>query len=75
MSCLYACVYIIPHLVLSLCKINQAVTSIWGSKQLVCFRHISELSVLKEMKFVKAKEPSTPLVDNVKSEKKPNVVN
>ena len=27
------------------------------------------------MKFVKAKEPSTPLVDNVKFEKKPNVVN
>ena len=27
------------------------------------------------MKFVKAKEASTPLVDNVKSEKKPNVVN
>ena len=26
-------------------------------------------------KFVKAKEASTPLVDNVKSEKKPNVVN
>ena len=27
------------------------------------------------MKFVKAKEASTPLFDNVKSEKKPNVVN
>ena len=27
------------------------------------------------MKFVKAKEPSTPLVDKVKFEKKPNVVN
>ena len=31
--------------------------------------------VSKEMNFVKAKEASTPLVDNVKSEKKPNVVN
>ena len=29
----------------------------------------------KEMKFVKAEEPSTPLVDNAKIEKKPNVVN
>ena len=29
----------------------------------------------KEMKFVKAKDASTPLVDNVKSEKEPNVVN
>ena len=28
----------------------------------------------KEMKFVKAEEPSTPLVDNVKIEKKQNVV-
>ena len=27
------------------------------------------------MKFVKAKEASTPLFDNVKSKKKPNVVN
>ena len=37
LSCLYACVYTIPHLVLSQYKINQAVTLIWGSKQLVCF--------------------------------------
>ena len=29
----------------------------------------------KETKFVKAKVASTPLVDNVKLEKKPNVVN
>ena len=29
----------------------------------------------KDMKFVKAKEASTPLVDNVKSKKKPIVVN
>ena len=29
----------------------------------------SSSKVSKEMKFVKAKEPSTPLVDNVKSEK------
>ena len=35
----------------------------------------SNSKVSKEMKFVKAKETSTPLVDNVKSEKKPNVVN
>ena len=27
------------------------------------------------MKFVKAKEPSTPFVDKVKFKKKPNVVN
>ena len=27
------------------------------------------------MKFVKAKEPSTPFVDKVKNEKKPNVEN
>ena len=39
-------------------------------------RENSSNSILsKEMKFVKAKEPSTPLVDNVKSEEKPNVVN
>ena len=44
LSCLYACVYTIPHLVLSQCKINQVVTLIWGPKQLVCFRHISKLS-------------------------------
>ena len=31
--------------------------------------------VSKEMKFVKAKDASTPLIDNVKSEKEPNVVN
>ena len=35
----------------------------------------SNSKVSKEMKFVKAKEASTPLVNNVKSEKKPNVVN
>ena len=35
----------------------------------------SSSKVSKEMKFVKAKEPSTPLVDKVKFEKKPNVVN
>ena len=29
----------------------------------------------KEIKFVKAKEVSTPLIDNVKSKKKPIVVN
>ena len=29
----------------------------------------------KEIKFVKAKEPSTLLIDNVKSKKKPNEVN
>ena len=45
LSCLYACVYTIPHLVLSQCKINQAITLIWGSIQLVCFRHISKLSI------------------------------
>ena len=37
LSCLYTCVYTILHLVLSQCKINQAETLIWGSKQLVCF--------------------------------------
>ena len=35
----------------------------------------SSSKVSKEMKFVKAKEPSTPLIDNVKSKKKPNVLN
>ena len=35
----------------------------------------SNSKVSKEMKFVKAKELSPPLVDNVKFEKKPNVVN
>ena len=35
----------------------------------------SSSNVSKEMKFVKAEEPSTPIVDNVKIEKKPNVVN
>ena len=37
----------------------------------------SSSQVSKEMKFVKAKEPlvSPPLVENVKVEKKPNVVN
>ena len=35
----------------------------------------SSSQVSKEMKFIKAKEPSTPLVDNVKIEKKKNVVN
>ena len=35
----------------------------------------SNSKVPKEMKFVNVKEASTPLVDNVKSEKKPNVVN
>ena len=35
----------------------------------------SSSQVSKEMKFVKSKEPSTPLVDNVKIEKKQNVVN
>ena len=36
----------------------------------------SSANVSKEMKFVKAKEPvvTTPLVENVKIEKKPNVV-
>ena len=36
----------------------------------------SSSKVSKEMKFVKAKEPlvSTPLIENVKAEKKPNVV-
>jgi len=33
----------------------------------------SSINVSKEMKFVKAKEP-TPLVENVKVEKKPNVI-
>ena len=35
----------------------------------------SNSEVSKEMKFVKAKDASTPLIDNVKSEKEPNVVN
>ena len=35
----------------------------------------SNSKMSKEMKFVKAKEAPTPLVDNVKFEKKPNVVN
>nr|XP_023887711.1 uncharacterized protein LOC111999831 [Quercus suber] len=35
----------------------------------------SSFKVSKEMKFIKAKEASTTLVDNVKYEKKPNVVN
>ena len=35
----------------------------------------SNSKVSKEMKFVKAKEPSTLLIDNVKSKKKPNEVN
>ena len=35
----------------------------------------SNSKVSKETKFVKAKKASTPLIDNVKYEKKPNVVN
>ncbi|XP_030948640.1 uncharacterized protein LOC115972475 [Quercus lobata] len=35
----------------------------------------SNFKVSKEIKFFKAKKASTPLVNNVKSEKKPNVVN
>ena len=35
----------------------------------------SNSKMSKDMKFVKAKEASTPLVDNVKSKKKPIVVN
>ena len=35
----------------------------------------SNSKVSKEMKFVKAKEASTLLVNNLKSKKKPNVVN
>ena len=42
--CLSAHIYTIPHLVLSQCKINRAVSLIWGSKQLLCFQHIFELS-------------------------------
>ena len=35
----------------------------------------SNFKMPKEIKFFKAKEASTPLIDNVKSKKKPNVVN
>ena len=35
----------------------------------------SSSKISKEMKFIKAKEPSTPLVKKVKVKKKPNVVN
>ena len=43
---LYACVYTIPHFVLKLCKIYRAVILIGGSKQLLCFQHVFELSYL-----------------------------
>ena len=43
--CMSACIYTIPHLVLSQCKIYRAITFNWGSKQLFCFQHIFELSI------------------------------
>ena len=44
--CLSARINTIPHLVLSQCKIYRAVTFNWGSKQLLCFQHIFELSIM-----------------------------
>ena len=42
--CLSTHIYTIPHLVLSQCKINRAVTFFFGSKQLLCFQHSFKLS-------------------------------